>query len=166
MKRSYLILGGILIVLLVVMPAQAFTAKTLTVTINGNGDARADMQYDLSFMEQAAIFLHAANPSATLQSALSENLGRPVTVVSADMSSADVIIPSFAGVTQAGGRTTMTTPAFSFANAQQEVRSEWYGSLIPADFAPRATTITFPDGYQASFNSQISIPAVTHTLAA
>ncbi|HVP96352.1 hypothetical protein [Methanoregula sp.] len=166
MKRSYLILGGILIVLLAVMPAQAFTAKTLTVTLNGNGDAQADMQYDLSFVEQAAIFLHAANPSATLQNALSENLGRPVTVVSADMSSADVIIPSFASVVQSGGSTIMTTPAFSFANAQQEVRNEWYGSLISANFAPQTTTITFPDGYQAGFNNQISIPSLTHTLAA
>jgi len=164
MKRSYLILGGILIVLLAVMPAQAFTAKTLTVTLNGNGDAQADMQYDLSFMEQAAIFLHAANPSATLQSALSANIGRPVTVVSADMSSAMVTIPSFASVTQAGNSTTLTTPAFSFSAAQQAVKNEWYGSLISADFAPRTTTITFPDGYQTTYNSQISIPSVSHTI--
>ena len=47
------------------MPAQAFTAKTLTITLNGNGDAQADMQYDLSFVEQAAIFFHAADPLRT-----------------------------------------------------------------------------------------------------
>lgn len=164
MKRSYLILGGLLIVLLAVMPAQAFTAKTLTVTLNGNGDAQADMQYDLSFMEQAAIFFHAANPSAALQSALSENLGRQVTVNSADMSSADVTIPSFASVTQSGNTTTMTTPDFSFANAQQEVKNEWYGFLISANFAPETTTIIFPDGYQTTFNNQISIPSVSHTI--
>ena len=80
------------------MPAQAFTAKTLTITLNGNGDAQADMQYDLSFVEQAAIFFHAADPSASSQNALQNNLNRRVTVVSADMSSADVIIPSFATV--------------------------------------------------------------------
>jgi len=62
MKPSYLILGCILIVLLAVMPAQAFTAKTLTITLNSNGDAEAVMQYDLSFVEQAAIFVHATNP--------------------------------------------------------------------------------------------------------
>ena len=44
MKFSYLLIGCILIVFLAVMPAQAFTAKTLTVTLNGNGDAQADMQ--------------------------------------------------------------------------------------------------------------------------
>jgi hypothetical protein len=165
MKLSYLLIGCILVVLLAVMPAQAFTAKTLTITLNGNGDAQADMQYDLSFVEQAAIFFHAANPSAELQNALQDNLNRPVTVVSADMSSAEVIIPSFATVVQSGGATTITTPAFSFANAQQAVRNEWYGSLISADFAPQTTTITFPDGYQASFDDQISIPAVSHTIS-
>ena len=67
-------MGCILVVLLAVIPAQAFTAKTLTITLNGNGDAQADMQYDLSFVEQAAIFFHAADPSAELQNALQNNL--------------------------------------------------------------------------------------------
>ncbi|MFZ1127961.1 hypothetical protein [Methanoregula sp.] len=165
MKLSYLLIGCILIVFLAVMPAQAFTAKTLTVTLNGNGDAQADMQYDLTFVEQAAIFFHAANPASLLQTALQENLNRPVTVVSAGTSSADVIIPSFATVVQSGGATTMNTPAFSFADAQNGLKGQWYASLITADFAPQTTTITFPDGYQATFNDQISIPSISHTLS-
>ncbi|MGA2104408.1 hypothetical protein [Methanoregula sp.] len=163
MKPSYLILGCILIVLLAVMPAQAFTAKTLTITLNSNGDAEAVMQYDLSFVEQAAIFVHATNPGADLQNALEANLNRPVTVVRADTSSADVIISSFATVTPSGNATTVTTPSFSFANAQQDIQNQWYASLISADFAPQTTTITFPDGYQATYYNQISIPPVTHT---
>jgi len=164
MKRSFLILGGLLIVLFAAMPAQAFTAKTLIVTLNGNGDAQADMHYDLSFVEQAAILIHAANPAVSLQNALSENLGRQVTVVSADTSSADVIIPSFASVTQSGTTTTISTPAFSFANAQQEVQNEWYAFLISPNFAPQTTTIVFPDGYEATYNNQMSIPSVSHTI--
>ena len=163
MKPSYLILGCILIVLLAVMPAQAFTAKTLTITLNSNGDAEVVMQYDLSFVEQAAIFVHATNPGADLQNALEANLNRPVTVVRADTSSADVIISSFATVTPSGNATTVTTPSFSFANAQQDIQNQWYASLISADFAPQTTTITFPDGYQATYYNQISIPPVTHT---
>ncbi len=163
MKPSYLILGCILIVLIAVMPAQAFTAKTLTITLNSNGDAEAVMQYDLSFVEQAAIFVHATNPGADLQNALEANLNRPVTVVRADTSSADVIISSFATVTPSGNATTVTTPSFSFANAQQDIQNQWYASLISADFAPQTTTITFPDGYQATYYNQISIPPVTHT---
>ncbi len=118
---------------------------------------------DLSFVEQAAIFVHATNPGADLQNALEANLNRPVTVVRADTSSADVIISSFATVTPSGNATTVTTPSFSFANAQQDIQNQWYASLISADFAPQTTTITFPDGYQATYYNQISIPPVTHT---
>jgi len=80
MKFGYLAIGFLCVVCLAVMPAQAFTAKTLTISLDQNGNAQADMQYDLSFAEQAAIFFHAADPATLLQNALQENLNRPVTV--------------------------------------------------------------------------------------
>jgi len=165
MKFGYLAIGFLCVVCLAVMPAQAFTAKTLTISLDQNGNAQADMQYDLSFAEQAAIFFHAADPATLLQNALQENLNRPVTVGKADMSSADVTIGSFADVTTNAGTTTMTTPSFSFAAAQKAIKNEWYAPLISADFAPQTTTITFPDGYQSSFADQISIPSVSHQIA-
>lgn len=165
MKFGYLAIGFLCVVCLAVMPAQAFTAKTLTISLDQNGNAQADMQYDLSLAEQAAIFFHAADPATLLQNALQENLNRPVTVEKADMSSADVTIGSFAEVTTNAGTTTMTTPAFSFAAAQKAVKNKWYAPLISADFAPQTTIITFPDGYQSSFASQISIPSVSHQIA-
>ena len=166
MKLSYLLLGCLVILAFsAVMPAQAFTAKTLTVTLNGNGDARADMQYDLTFAEQAAIFFHVANPSTELQKVLSDNLNEPVTVVRADSSSAEVIIPAFASVRQSGSAPTITTPAFSFAHAEQVMDQYWYASLISPHLSPQVTTITFPDGYQAVYYDQISIPSVSHQVA-
>ncbi|MFZ1898076.1 hypothetical protein [Methanoregula sp.] len=165
MKFSYLLLGSLCILFFAVMPAQAFTAKTLTITLNGNGDAQVDMQYDLTFVEQAAIFFHVANPASELQNALQENLNEPVTVVRADSSSAEVIISSFAQVTQSGGITTMATPAFSFAHAEEVMKQYWFAPLISPDLTPQVTTITFPDGYQATFNDLISIPSVSHTVA-
>ncbi len=165
MKFSYLLLGSLCILFFAVMPAQAFTAKTLTITLNGNGDAQVDMQYDLTFVEQAAIFFHVANPASELQNALQENLNEPVTVVQADDSSAEVIISSFAQVTQSGGITTMATPAFSFAHAEEVMKQYWFAPLISPDLTPQVTTITFPDGYQATFNDLISIPSVSHTVA-
>ena len=165
MKFSYLLLGSLCILFFAVMPAQAFTAKTLTITLNGNGDAQVDMQYDLTFVEQAAIFFHVANPASELQNALQENLNEPVTVVRADNSSAEVIISSFAQVTQSGGITTMATPAFSFAHAEEVMKQYWFAPLISPDLTPQVTTITFPDGYQATFNDLISIPSVSHTVA-
>jgi hypothetical protein len=165
MKFSYLVIGFLCVVCLAVMPAQAFTAKTLSITLDQNGNAQADMQYDLSLAEQAAIFFHAADPAKLLQNALQENLNRPVTVQKADLSSADVSIGSFAAVSTDVGATTMTTPSFSFAGAQKAVKNQWYAPLVSADFAPQTTTITFPDGYQSTYSSQISIPSVSHRIA-
>ena len=165
MQFRYFFLGCLCIFALTVMPAQAFTAKSLTVTLDASGNAQAEMQYDLSFAEQAAIFLHAANPATALQNALQNNLNRPVTVTKADGSSADVDISSFADVLQSGSSTTIISPAFSFAHAQEEIRNEWYAPLIGADFAPRTTTIVFPDGYTATYYNQISIPSVSHQVA-
>lgn len=165
MQYRYLLLGCLCIFALAVMPAQAFTAKSLTVTLDASGNAQAEMQYDLSFAEQAAIFLHAANPATALQNALQNNLDRPVTVTKADGSSADVYISSFADVSQSGSSTTITSPAFSFAHAQEAVRNEWYAPLIGANFAPRTTFIVFPDGYTATYYNQISMPSVSHQVA-
>ena len=165
MKISYLILGCICIILLAVMPAQAFTAKALTITLNGNGDATMDMQYYLTFAERAAIFVHAVDPATELQNVLQENFNGPITVVSTDTSSAEVIIPSFASVTTTGGATTMTTPSLSFERAQQIMQQLWYSALLSPDLTPQVTTITFPDGYQVSYTDQISIPSVSHTLS-
>lgn len=164
-RPGYILIGCIGILLLAVMPVQAFTAQDLTITLDANGNAHADMQYELSLAEQAAVFFHAADPATTLQNALQDNLGRQVTVVKADASSAEVIIPSFAAVVSNSTKTTVTTPAFSFENAQAAVRNQWYASLISADFAPDTTVITFPDGYTSTYYSRISIPSVTHTLA-
>src|SRR5271157_3191599 len=100
MKNTYLLIGCICLLACAVMPAQALTAKTLTINLDANGNAQIDFQYDLSFAEQAAIFFNIANPSEELKNALENNLNREVTVVRADSSSADVIIPSFATVSQ------------------------------------------------------------------
>jgi hypothetical protein len=165
MKYTYLLIGCICLLAFAVMPAQAFTAKALTINLDTNGNAQVDFQYDLSFTEQAAIFFNIANPSAELANALDNNLNRQVTVVRADSSSAEVIIPSFATLTQSNGAEIMTTPAFSFVNAQNAIQQYWWASLISVNLAPDVTTITFPDGYQATFDGQISFPSVSHPLA-
>ncbi len=127
MKSTYLLIGCICLLAWAVMPAQAFTAKALTINLDANGNAQVDFQYDLSFAEQAAVFVNIANPSAELKTALENNLNRQVTVVKADSSSADVIIPSFATISLSNGTETMTTPAFSFANAQAAIRQYLVG---------------------------------------
>ncbi len=165
MKSTYLLIGCICLLAFAVMPAQAFTAKALTINLDTNGNAQVDFQYDLSFTEQAAIFFNIANPSAELTTALENNLNRQVTVVKTDSSSAEVIIPSFAAISWANGTGIMTTPAFSFANAENAIKHYWWASIISVDLSPDVTTITFPDGYQTTYNDQISFPSVSHQIA-
>jgi hypothetical protein len=165
MRGIYFFIGCMCLLAFAVMPAQAFTAKALTITLDTNGNARVDFQYDLSFTEQIAVFANIANPSEEIRTALENNLNRDVTVTKADSSSVEVTIPSFAAISQSGGTETMKTPAFSFANAQNAIRNYWWAPLISVDLSPDMTTITFPDGYQALYTNQISIPSVSHTIA-
>jgi hypothetical protein len=162
MKKIILVIAGLILLACAVMPASAFTMNSLSITIAGNGDARVDMSYDLTFVEQTAVFFRIADPAAELKSAFDTGSTHPVTVTQATSSSAEVIIPSFASVTTTGGTTTITTPSLSFERAQEVLESYWFAPLVSPDFAPAVTTITFPDGYSVTYYGQISIPAVTH----
>jgi hypothetical protein len=70
------------------MPASAFTMKSLSISIAGNGDAQVDMTYDLSFVEQSAVFFRIADPAAQLKSAFDAGGSQQVTVTQATRSSA------------------------------------------------------------------------------
>ena len=67
MKSTYLIIGCLCLLAMAVMPAQALTAKALTINIDTSGNAQVDFQYQLTFAEQAAIFFNVANPSDELE---------------------------------------------------------------------------------------------------
>jgi len=164
MKTTYLLAGCLLVVMFAVMPAQAFTAKSLTVTLSADGDVHADFQYDMSFLEQTAVFFHIADPAAELKKAFDTNTRYPVSVPKATSSSATVIILSFATIYGAGSDATMVTPAVSFAQAEQVLNQYWFAPLLSPDFSPEVTTIIFPDGYQVTFNNVLAIPPVQHAM--
>jgi len=164
MKKIYLVIGCLCILAFAVLPAQAFTAKDLTVTIQQNGDAEFVLNYDLSWLEQVAVFFKLADPAGELKKGVEAELNRPITVVSAKSSSADVIIPAFADVTRNDGTTTFTTPAFTFSHAQQAVNKYWFASLVSPHFTPQTTTLIFPDGFKTYYQNQIDIPSVTHQI--
>jgi hypothetical protein len=165
MKTSYFLLGCLCLLALAIMPAQALTARALSVNVDAGGNAQVDFQYSLSWTEQAAVMINVADPAKEIKNALESNLNEQVTVVKADTSSAEIIIPAFASVSRSNGTETLTTPAFSFANAENAIKQYWWASLISVDLSPGTTTITFPDGYQATYYSQISIPSVSHQIA-
>lgn len=164
MKRFLILAAALFLMAAVVMPVQAFTMKSLSINFDQNGNAEIDMQYDLSFVEQSAVFLQIADPAEELQSAFAAGSSKPVTVTEATSSSAKISVPSYASVSTVDGKTVMVTPSVSFERARNVLNSYWFAPLLTPDFSPAVTTLTFPDGHHEYYYDQISIPSVTHTL--
>ena len=166
MKRLYLAVAGLILLACAVMPASAVTIKSLNIALADNGDARMDISYDLSLLEQTAVFFRLADPEAQLKAAFDAGGVWQATVSDVTSSSAHLAIPSFASVNAGAGTTrVITTPALSFEHAQAVLNTYWFAPLVSPDFSPGVTTITFPDGYRATYIEQISIPSVTHPVS-
>jgi hypothetical protein len=165
MNKIFSILISLCILALTGMPAQAYTAKTLAITVAPDGNAQLDMQYDLSPLEQTAVFLQLADPAGELKKAFDTHSNEPVTVSEATGSSAVVHIPAFADVNTGSGAVTMITPALSFVRAQEVMDGYWFAPLLSPDFSPSVTTVTFPDGYRATYYDVLAVPSITHRLS-
>jgi hypothetical protein len=165
MVRSLLYLViGIAVIACCVCPAQAFTAKSLDIAVQENGDARITFGYDLSWFENAAVFARIANPATELKKALESNYGKSVDVLSTSGSGVEVIIYDFASSKMVDGSTIMKTPSLSFQSAEKVLKQYWFAPLISVDFSPEITRVIFPDGYVEQFDNQITIPSISHTL--
>ena len=164
MRYAVFILAGFFVLACLVIPAHAFTMKNLDIVVGQNGDATIDAQYDLSFLEQSAVYFRLADPARELQSAFNTKSSMPVTVLSTDANSARISIPSYAAVNKAAGGTTYTTPSLSFERARAALNGYWFAPLVSLDFSKGVTKVTFPDGYSQQFTGQISIPSVSHTI--
>jgi len=165
MKKFILPITFICLLALVVVPAQAFTMHSLSINLDPAGTAQVDLNYELTFFEQGAVFFKIADPASELQKAFDTGAAGKATVISAGSSSARVLVPKFASVSSKDGVTVMTTPAVSFERAEKVLKNYWFAPLVAADFSPSVTTVTFPDGYQESFYNQVSIPSVKHVMS-
>ena len=164
MKQTFLFLVCLALCACAVMPAQAFVAESLTITLEENGDAQIDMQYELTLLEQSAVFLRIADPAAELKNAFDSNSDEPVTVTRATSSSATVIVPKFAAIHDGRGKYTIVTPTVSFARAEEVMSSYWFAPLVSPDFSPAVSTVIFPYGYHATFYDEISLPAISRPI--
>ena len=165
MKRSLIPAGILLLVIcFFICPAQAFTAKSLDIAVQQNDDAVITFTYQLSWLENFAVFMHIADPGQELQTALENNYKKPVDVLVANPGESQVVVHGFASVQDHDGTVTMKTPALSFADAQKVLNQYWFAPLVNPDFSPEITRVTFPDGYSEEFSNQISIPSISHTL--
>ncbi|HEX3002169.1 MAG TPA: hypothetical protein VHN82_07370, partial [Methanoregula sp.] len=97
MIQPRVILGSIILdFLLVACPAQAFTAKSLDITVLDSTDATITFAYDLSWYENIAIYSRIADPGNELARALKSQFNRDVTVTSVSGNSVQVRVLRFA----------------------------------------------------------------------
>jgi hypothetical protein len=165
MKRA-LILSGIVLLAIccAVIPAQAFTAKSLDVVVKEDTGAIITFDYELSWFENIAVFLRIADPGVELKKALEGNFNKPVDVIAANGGRSQFVVQGFASKNEQGATTTVRTPALSFKEAETVLKQYWFAPLINPDFSPDVTKVTFSDGYEEFFYNQDQIPAITHVL--
>ena len=147
------------IVLLAVAPAEAFTADSLNITVSTNGDAIADFQYTLNGVIENAI------PLSVLQDQLVQGLATsstPPQVLSFSKSEATLLLKSFAVTNAVPTGTEYQTAPMNFSNAQAALQNSAVSSVISADFSPKITTVTFPDGYSRQFLASSVLPSIDH----
>jgi hypothetical protein len=165
MKRNRIIGISLPVIgLFILCPVQAFTAKSLVIDVNNTGDAVITFDYQLSWIENVAVFVRIADPGTELKKAFESNFHAPVAVMEAGSGRSQLYVKGFASETLRDGNVTLTTPALDFREAEQVLDQYWFAPLINPDFSPAVTRIVFPDGYEQVFNDQDQISRVSHTL--
>jgi hypothetical protein len=159
----YLVIG-IVILLAGISPVQAFTAKSLDIVVQENGDAIVTFDYALNFLENTAVFTRITDPGAELKKAIAANYKTDVDVIGTSSSEVTVRVHGLASSSTKDGIVTMTTPALSFKSAERVLKQYWFAPLINVDFSPEHTRVVFPDGYIAEYSNQIAIPRISHIL--
>ncbi len=154
----------ILVLLIVVCPVQAFTAKNLDISIQDNTNAIITFSYDLSWYENIAVFSRIADPGAELAKALRAQFRKNVEVTSVTGNQAQFLVENFATRTVNDGTVSLNTPSLSFKNAEKALNKYWFAPLIRPDFSPEISRVSFPDGYSEEFYNQDFIPSIHHTL--
>jgi len=161
MRIHILLIATVLAAALAAVPAGAFEAKSLDVTVNPSGAADVVMTYQLNWVEQV-VYRAIPAPEYALEAALGALSARKVRVSEAGPDGAAFIVPKFATITHGRDGTEYTTPAVDFTAFDRALHKYWFASLVDPDFSPDAITLTFPDGYQERFDGQAGLPAVTH----
>jgi len=166
MKYRYLFLVALLVLALISMPATAFTAKKVVITINNDGDANINFNYQLTWME-SFVYSFIPNKEQIVQSALEGNFpSKEVDSIQVSRTSTDLIVRDFAKVTTSGGTTTFKTPTVSFTMAQDLLNNyPRIARAITPDFSPEETIVKFPgSGDTYTYINVDGIPQITYTI--
>jgi hypothetical protein len=167
MTNHPILRAGIVILALLAIscPVQAFTAKTLDITVLDNTDAIITFDYELTWYENVVVFANIVNPGAELAKAVKSQFNWDVSVDSVTPSQVRLTVYGFASRSDGNGVVAMKTPALSFQNAEKVLNKYWFARFVSPDFTPEMTYVNFPDGYSETFAGQAGIPSITHVLA-
>lgn len=153
------ILSVACIAVLFVSPVHAFTANSLDITIDKNGDAVACFKFTLEGLLENAI------PQSMLEEELKKGLttsSEPPVILSMDRMQVTMFLKKFADTQDVTLGTEYSTAAIDFQNAEIALKDSGLSSILSADFSPSKITITFPDAYTKNFENSSLLPAITH----
>ncbi|QYZ77922.1 hypothetical protein E2N92_00020 [Methanofollis formosanus] len=163
MKAWIRILAALLLIAGMVLPAGAFTAEELDISVNESGAATIDFTYSLSWLERFAVFLKIADPTEEFAKALQKySNGHGVESVAVDDQTASFLVEGFAKVSAGeNGTTIYTTPALNFEDAEKALEEYWFAPLVQADFSPAETRVVFVGKTTRTFQDTSTIPMIS-----
>lgn len=144
-----------------VLPAPAFTANSLDITVQENGDALATFRFTLEG------FIENAIPQSVLEEELVKGLttsADPPELKSMDRSQAVLLMKKFADISDVPTGTEYRTATMDFKKAEAALQNSALSGAVSADFSPATITLTFPDSYRKQFSNVDVLPAVFHTI--
>lgn len=150
-----------LCIFFMVIPAHAFTADSLDIIVDKNGDAIATFRFTLEG------FIENSIPQSILEEELKKGLttsSDPPELKSMDKSSAVLFLKKFADTGDVPTGTEYRTNTMDFKKAELALQNSDLGSMVSADFSPETVVLTFPDSYQREFSNVDVLPAVFHTV--
>ena len=145
----------------IVIPVHAFTANSLDITVNKNGDAVATFRFTLDGIIENSI------PQSVLEDQLKKGLttsAEPPELLSMDRSSAVLLMKKFADTSDVPTGTEYRTATMDFKKAEIALQNSAISSAVSADFSPDTVSLTFPDSYKREFSNVDVLPAVFHTV--
>jgi hypothetical protein len=143
------------------VPANAFTANSLDITVDKNGDAIASFSFTLDGILENAI------PLSVLEEELKKGLttsSEPPELKSMDRSGAVLLLKKFADMSDVPAGTEYRTASMDFKKAEIALQNSAISGAVSADFSPEKITLTFPDLYRREFSNSDILPSVSHTV--
>jgi hypothetical protein len=143
------------------IPAHAFTANSLDITIDKNGDAVATFRFTLEGILENSI------PRSLLEEELKKGLTTGTDspeLISMDSSSVVLRLKNFADTSDVPTGTEYNTASLDFRKAELALQNSALNGAVSADFSPEKIVLTFPDSYQQEFSNVDLLPSVSHTV--